>query len=127
MKKAILIDSKNQTVTETEIGDYKDIYAKIGNGCTLFAIPVEFENGDALYVDDEGLLHEKVEGCFMLEGWAIPIVGNAIIWGTDEEGDSQDCKTTVDDIKAQIKFFDNVVAENYRVSALGTQPVVISF
>jgi len=127
MKKAILIDVINQSVTETNITDYKDIYKLIGNGCTLFCIPVEFENRDCLFSDDEGLLHEEVHGCFMLKDFAVPLVGNAVILGTDDEGDSIDCKTTIEEIKAQIKFYPKEIAEKWRDIALNTAPQIISF
>ena len=124
-KKCILVDVVNQTVSESTIGDYEDIYRLIGNGCELFCIPIEFENGDSLFSDDEGLLHEEVHGCFMLNGWTIPLVGNAVILGSDEEGDSVDCLTTVEEIQSQIKFYSKEIAEQWRSISLSTPPVII--
>ena len=70
MKKAILIDVVNRIVTNVTIGDYKEMYPLIGNGCSLFTMPLELENGDGVFVDDEGLLHDKMVGGFMIEGYA---------------------------------------------------------
>jgi hypothetical protein len=123
--KAIKIDVVKQDVYYVEMEkDYHRIYDEIGNGCTLFCCPVEFDNSDALYSDDEGLLHENLEGCFMMEGWRIPLVGNAIILGTDEEGDSTDVASTVEEIKSKIIFWgDKKKAEDYRKIAMNQKPV----
>ena len=74
MKKALKIDVVNQTVTSITINDINDIYKEIGNGCDLFCCPVDFENGDTLYADDESLLRENVEGCFLMDNWTSAIV-----------------------------------------------------
>jgi hypothetical protein len=53
-----------------------------------------------MYADDESLLrYNSIKGGFMFPNWAYPIVGNAIILGTDEEGDSTDCITTIENLK----------------------------
>lgn len=127
MSKSILIDVVNQTVSETTINHYKEIYHAIGNGCSTFDCPYQFDNGDTLYVDDEGLLHDEVHGCFMLDGWSIPCVGNAIIQGTNDEGESVDCKSTIEEIQKQIKFFSKHIAIAWRDAALSNGAQVISF
>ena len=126
MKKAILIDVQAQTITETQIGHYSDIYAKIGSGCHTFACPVEFDNGDSLYIDDEGLYHDP-KGCFVMKGWAVPVVGNAIILGSDEEGESVDCQSTIEAIQSQVKFFNEGVAKAWAEKALSTPPQIIVY
>ena len=125
MKKAIKINVTTQKVEEVFISDYTDIYKEIGNGCNLFCCPVEFENGDCLYADDEALLQENVEGCFAMENFRYPIVGNAIILGTDEEGESTNAKTNISDLN--ILFGDKTVAEEYRKSAMMRQPEIYTF
>jgi hypothetical protein len=125
MKKALKIDVVNQTVTNILIDDIEDIYKEIGNGCELFCCPVNFENGDTLYADDESLLRENVEGCFLMPDWAYAIVGNAIILGTDEEGESVDCKYSTMDIYQEIIWGDKLVAEQYRKVALSKKPEFI--
>lgn len=124
MKKAILIDVVNRIVTNVNIGDYKEMYPLIGNGCSLFTMPLELENGDGVFVDDEGLLHDKMVGGFMIEGYAAPLIGNAIIQGADEEGETDDCKSTVEQILAKVTFLDAEQAERWRNYAL-QQPIVV--
>lgn len=125
MKKAILINVEAQTVTETTIGHYSEIYKAIGNGCSLFQCPVEFENGDTLYVDEEGLYHDH-KGCFIMEGWRYPLVGNAIILGSDEEGESVDCQSTIESIKSQITFYGEEITKAWADKCLSTPPKIIS-
>lgn len=115
MKKAIKIDVEKQSVYEIEIGDdFREIYPHIGNGCSLFTVPVQFENGDSLYADDEGLLHQEMIGGFIMENWRCPIVGNAIILGTDDEGDSIDYKSNIPDIEKRIDWLSKSQAELYK-------------
>lgn len=119
MKKALKINVEKQTIESVEINDYKDIYAKIGNGCQLFEIPLEFENGDGLYCDEESLLRgQDIKGGFMMPDWRIPIVGNAIILGCDEEGDSISCKSTISEFEGKVKFFDAKTCQEYAKRAL---------
>jgi len=127
MSKAILIDVVNKNISYTTINDYKEIYNAIGHGCNTFDCPYQFDNGDTLYVDDEGLLHDDVHGCFMLQGWNIPCVGNAIILGTNDEGESIDCKCTIEEIQNQIKFFSKDVALAWRDAALSNGAQIIQF
>jgi hypothetical protein len=126
MKKALKIDVVNQTVTNITIDDIDDIYREIGNGCETFCCPINFDNGDTLYADDESLLRENVEGCFMMDSWSYAIVGNAIILGTDfEDGESIDCKYSPMDIYKEIIWGDKNVAEEYRKVALSRKPEFI--
>lgn len=127
MSNAILIDVVNKSISQVTINHYKEIYNVIGNGCNTFDCPYQFDNGDTLYVDDEGLLHENVHGCFMFDGWRIPCVGNAIILGTNDEGESIDCKSTIEEIKNKIKFFSKEIALSYRDSVLSNGAQIISF
>ena len=126
MKKALKIDVVNQTVTNILVDDNESIYKEIGNGCELFCCPVNFDNGDTLYADDESLLRENIEGCFMMSDWQYAIVGNAIILGTDyEDGESIDCKSSPMDIYGEIIWGNKEVAEQYRQVALNRKPEFI--
>ena len=54
-------------------------------------------------MDEEGLL-KPIESAFFILGAHQPFAGNGIVVGTDEDGETTDCESTVDDIKARIKF-----------------------
>lgn len=102
MKRAIKIDVEKQELSYVEVGEYTDIYKHVE--CELFCVPVTFENMDALYCDDEARLKEEIKGGFKLKGWNYPIYGNGLILGTDLKGESIDCKTTLEEIEAQIRW-----------------------
>jgi hypothetical protein len=124
--KALKIDVVNKTITEIELEHTKEIYSIIGNGCHTFCAPVEFDNQDTLFADDEALLQPELKGCFMFPDWRYPIVGNAVILGTDYDGDVCDAKSKIDELLELIIFGNKEVAEIHRDSAL-SQPMVISF
>ena len=106
--KAIKIDVEKRTVSFIQISDsIEAIYETIGNDCNIFTCPIQYENNDALYCDDEALLNpENIKGAFIYPNWNYPIVSNAIILGTGEYGESIDCKSTLDEIKKGIIFID---------------------
>lgn len=125
--KALLINVENQTVSEINLEKTnEDIYKHIGNGCSTFCSPVDFPNGDSLFVDDEGLLKEDLKGCFTLLGWVMPLVGNAVIIGSTPSGDSTDCKTTKEEILSQILWGNKEVADSHRDIAMKSPFTIIS-
>jgi hypothetical protein len=118
MKKAIKIDVVNKELSYVRINHYSDIYREIGNNCELFCIPIQFDNEDCIYGDEEGLLKE-VQGGYTMEGWAYPLCGNAIVLGTDEEGDSADCLTTIEELLPKIKWVSQKDAQEWQEYAMG--------
>lgn len=125
--KAIKIDVANKKVSQVNIANYKEIYGQIGNGCNLFCCPVQWENNDVLYADDEALLKDELEGCFMMPDFNYPIVGNAIILGTNEEGESVDVKTKISELQEKIMFGNKEAAELWRNKAIGNRPEVVIY
>ena len=125
--KAIKIDVANKKVSQVNIGNYKEIYGQIGNGCNLFCCPVQWENNDVLYADDEALLKDELEGCFMMPDFNYPIVGNAIILGTNEEGESVDVKTKISELQKKIMFGNKEAAELWRNRAIRNRPEVVIY
>ena len=124
--KVLKIDVVAKTVTEIELEKgITNIYNAIGNGCNLFCVPVEFDNGDCLFADDEALLQDNVEGAFIMEGWSFPIVGNALVIGTNYEGDSTDAKTTIE-LFSKITFLDKDAAE-HRKQDVFNSPKIVNF
>ncbi len=101
--RAILINSATRNISEITINDWRDIAPAIGNECTTFACPVTLPNGDDMYCDDEGLYH-PYEGGIIMEDWYLPIVGNVVLLNHDEDGDSTDAVSTIEELKEQIKF-----------------------
>ena len=105
MIKAILIDTPNQTIEIVDYsGDYKDIYGLLG--CDLFTtVYLEGVGEDTLYVDDEGLYVEN-QVFFGIAGCPQPLAGRGLILGTDDEGDSTDCTSSLDTIKKMVTWLE---------------------
>ena len=104
--KAILINPKLKLINEINYsGDYKDI-SKLTE-CNIFTCVYPFDNcQDTIYLDDEGLLKSS-NYCFIFKcdnGNAQPLMGKALILGTDNEGDSKDIETSLDEIKKRVSF-----------------------
>jgi len=127
MKKAIKIDVENKTITEVLIDNGIDaIYKEIGNGCTIFCCPYEFPNNDAIYSDDDILMRiDDIKGGFMFKEWHYPLINNAIILGTDEEGDSVDCKTSINDLSKLI-FLDEISCKDYATNVMSKTPFILT-
>lgn len=106
--RAIFIDSTDKQVYEARIkgNDFREIRDLIG--CLIIAGGYSFENGDYMYVDDEGLFQSNRNG-FIIN---VPgnsygeqqLIGNALIVGSDEDGNDQDATSTIDYIKSIISF-----------------------
>ena len=128
MTKALKIDGVAKTVTEIEVGGLKSWYEAIGNGCTLVQMPVEFDNRDSLFCDEEICLRpDDIKGAFMLQDWTVPIVNNALILGSDDEGESIDAKASTEDIISQIRWFNEAEAKIYASHCVNTPPLIISW
>jgi hypothetical protein len=128
MKKAILIDVENQKVVEVIVGDgLSPIYNAIGNNCNTFCCPISFKNDDTMYADDEILLRRNdVKGGFIVDGKRV-IVNNAIVMGTNEEGESIDCASSIKDIEDRIEFINETGAKYYFDMMTDVKPTILSW
>jgi hypothetical protein len=83
---AYLIDSAKRTVTQVEYANVTDINNLIG--CHTFCLGyANHINGDTMYVDDEGLLHNP-QHFFLFDHRADqPLAGNGLFVGREIEGD----------------------------------------
>lgn len=124
MKKAILINVESQSFEIILIEDgLNPIYNAIGNGCDTFACPIIFDNEDTIYSDDEILLRVgDIKGGFLMRDWIAPIVNNAIVLGTDEDGESVDCKTTIEYLERNTIFFDAPFCKEYAIEVMNQPP-----
>jgi len=111
-KKGFLINSKDGTITEVEVTDYKDIQKKVG--CDLFDVVSLDENND-VYVDDEGLLNlDKDSKFFGFKGSELRLAGNGLVLGINNNtGDSKDTTLTVEYLKDRVEFFDYEQTRSY--------------
>jgi hypothetical protein len=112
--KALFIDPTDETIRFISYdGDYKSIYRILG--CRTFEAVYPFDNGDTLWIDEEGLLKDS-NFAFNIRAdnpkFNQTIMGKALVLGTDAEGESIECKTTLEDLKSKINFQGKVAIEN---------------
>lgn len=103
--KVIVINSETRSIELKEISSIglQPIYDEIGNGCDTFECPITLPNRDTFFVDEEGRL-KKQKGAFQIIGYHSPLVGNAVIIGSDKKGNGCDVKSTVGQIFGLIEF-----------------------
>lgn len=101
MIKAIMIDPYEQTIEVVDYsGDWKDIGGLLG--CELFT-SVYIDHMDTMFIDDEGIYVEN-QRYFKIGDMPTPLAGKALVLGTDDEGDSTDCVSTVKDIQDMVEW-----------------------
>ncbi len=109
--KAIMINSQLKTVYNCHLSKKREassaeLYDRLE--CRTFAIAHTFKRGDALFVDDEGMLDMNDETTFFqVEGCQV-LAGNGVIMGPEIEFDDgdytvEDVTFPIEDLK--IKFF----------------------
>ena len=114
--KAILIDPKHERVMQIDYsGDYRHIYEHLsfinsfGNSHKVrtFDIVRTPTGGDGIYVDDEGLYapaEDKHWYNIKYNDQDMMLVNRSLVIGCDDEGNSKDCVSTVEDIRGRIKW-----------------------
>lgn len=120
MMRAILIDAAARTITEIDIEKGADSGAHAlerAIGCDIFQMAMNYPNGDVLYVDEEGLL-KPAPHWFRVRSGHQAFAGNGVLLGSDNQGESVDVKTTLDDLRATVTFMS---LHEIRVS--GLEPV----
>ena len=104
--KAFLINPIDETITEVDHddSDYKNISKAID--AQYFTTVQIHENGDTIYLDDEGLLHGNHKHTFTLDKvFNQTFVGKGLVLGTNmRNGDAKDVDCTLDDLKNRIEF-----------------------
>jgi len=127
---AFKINVIDQTVTPIEYNGYEDICPNLSTphkAVSLFTtVYVSTEghytrNSDCIYVDDEGLLIDTNYG-FKYKGYNGVLMGNGLVLGTDENGDSTAPDIDIYTLRANIKFLGlqkiNMSYHGFRVMPL---------
>jgi hypothetical protein len=101
--RAILIDPKARSITETDYnGDYKHIYKLIECEPSPFTM-VQLSARESLFLDDEGLFKGHTD-FFMWKGYSHPLCGKGLILGIDYEGESVATKLKLDFVTKQVSW-----------------------
>lgn len=99
---AILIDPSAKTITPTELSsDFRDISKQLQ--CNLFT-SLRLNDSAVMFLDDEGLFKES-PSLFKLRDYPSPLAGRALVVGTDEEGETQPCPLTLEEVQSLISWF----------------------
>jgi hypothetical protein len=104
--KGIFIDAKNRQVAYVNTkAQLEDLYLILG--VNMVEIGKYWENGDTLWVDEEGLINGTDFG-FQVQG--LEFLGNGLILGTNRENPeaNDSALTKIEDLK--LKFFELVPA-----------------
>lgn len=102
--RAIVIDPFDQSVTEVVISgnNLKEIYTILDVTCIDAA---RLENGDVIYVDDEGLL-KSPSHFFHLPGITNePLAGRGLLVGSTPDGSDGPPRYALDEIASATKFY----------------------
>lgn len=105
--KGYLVDPFERTVTEVEV-PYREkglqaFYELLQ--CETFDVARIHENGDVLYVDDDGLFKPGNQ-FFLAADYPQPLCGRALLLGTDTDGETIPPKLGMDWLRENIKFLD---------------------
>ncbi len=106
--KGVLVDPYTKTITNVQVGDFKDIQKHLQ--CSVFCSGGYDEGGDAIYVNDEGLF-EETEFWYAPEIYPYPYAGRVLFLGIDAGGNSADSfldAEDLEDIEAKFMSRDEV-------------------
>ncbi|CAB4122576.1 hypothetical protein UFOVP28_16 [uncultured Caudovirales phage] len=111
--KAFLIDPFARSITEVDFdGNYKSIYPFIG--ADLFTGAYPWENGDMIYVDDEGLFKSD-QAFFVANGYG-PLAGKGLVLGTGANGDNAEPLTALADLNVDWVVIDSTAPQGWVVA-----------
>lgn len=119
--KAIFIDAEKRELREMSITDFRDIRAAVADGGS-FTFAMELENGDTIYVDDEGLV-KNYEHFFEVTGGHQPFAGNGLVVGNDEMGESRDVASSIETLRGMVTFKHEGDIDAVQMDALHTVTV----
>jgi hypothetical protein len=115
--RAYLIDPQAGEITQVDYtGDYRNIYQHIGADC--FDVARFGDEGDAAFVDDNGLLNDP-RYFFMVRGNPNPLAGKGLVLGCDAEGESIEPKCTLEWLKANVAFCGELIPGTGMFAVLG--------
>lgn len=101
--KAFLIDPYARTVSEVAYnGDYHQIYEFID--CDTFDCARFDENGDGVFINDNGLIDNSPKAFFVVDGYPQPLTGKGLVLGCDDNGESTEPRVTLEELRQRVHF-----------------------
>ena len=99
--RAILIDPFTQSISEVNYsGNFREIYEHID--AETFDV-ARISETDTVFVDDEGIL-KQIDAAFIIDGYHHPLVGRGLVLGSDAEGETVDCRMTIEEAMERVTF-----------------------
>lgn len=125
--RGILIDPFECTVTDVEVGGshandsvelLQSIHTLLSHATVkvdTFDVcqPAHLTGRDVLYVDDDGLQHAPPRW-FVHRGYHQPLAGKGLILGSDSAGNTRPAKTSLEQVRASVRFLEVVEADGKR-------------
>jgi hypothetical protein len=123
--KAYLINPLDRTITTVDYdGNYKSIH-KLCDFDTFDVVGLT-DDGDTLFVDDEGLIKGPVYQFFGIRGYPALLAGKALILGTDEDGNSIEPKHDITFYKARLCWIERLMGTVFGVTLFGKRKAQIA-
>lgn len=121
MTKAIFINAETREIVSVQLkNQLKETYQLIG--CDIVDSALYLQGNDLMVVDGEGYFKSGLSG-FFYDGMFF--YGNAVIWGCDDEGESDDCQSDVTEVSTHIEWVDEIMADAIRNSQLNYTAKVV--
>jgi hypothetical protein len=109
---AYFIDAKNQTIVQVELESWSDFKTVLG--CKYIESAARWDNGDCIYVDEEGFLKPQEHYFRIAERPDQPFAGNGLLVGEEEadEASRANCPPvmTIDELRARVTFVNRAIA-----------------
>jgi hypothetical protein len=102
--KALLIDATAQNIREVEYQSLTDMQRLIGG---FIEVAYTWDDGDTLYVDEEGMLKGADRGFLITVRPDQPLMGNGLLVGeeTGEGLETNPPTMTVEELRQRVAFF----------------------
>jgi uncharacterized protein DUF3846 len=106
--RAIIIDAKDRTITETDIdGSLKTLQQIVGG--LIEPVYHGLDENHHCYVNEEGLL-DNPQHFFMFKNGHQPLAGNGVILASTEDTFQAPCTLPLDWVKDRVTFMDLIAA-----------------
>jgi hypothetical protein len=109
--RAIIINAKDRTITETDIdGSLKSLQQIVGG--LIEAVYDGLDDNHHCYVNEEGLL-DNPQHFFMFKDGHQPLARNGIILSSTDGGGEAACALSLDWVKERVTFMDLEAARQW--------------
>jgi len=109
--RAIIVNSKDRTITETEIdGSLKPLQQIVGG--LIEAVYQGLDDNHHCYVNEEALL-DNPQYFFMFTDGHQPLAGHGVILSSTDDGGEAPCTLSLDWVKERVTFMDLEAARQW--------------